>query len=106
MATVEVRPQYMLHLDRANVARLAAAALKRELAAGTMTVGEALADERSGPIMVLDLLAAQHRWGRWRAVRLLDAMEATYPANRISETKRVRELTARQKALLAAWCAR
>ena len=106
MATIEAqpRPQVLRALDAANVSRLAAAAVKNEVKAGTLSIGEALADERSGPIRVLDLLCAQHRVGRDRVVRLLAAMAAADPSNRISEMKRVRELTARQKALLAAWC--
>lgn len=89
MATVAV-PQHMTALARANEVRLAAAAVKRQVAAGTLTIGEALEHPDAGSLVVMDLLVAQHRWGGSKAARLM--AEA-----RISQVRRVRELTARQR---------
>ena len=105
MATIEAPSQPIQALRRGNQIRLAAVAVKREIREGRLTVAEAIADPRSGPVSVLDLLMAQRKWGRGRALGLLSAKAAADPANRISETRRVRELTERQKALLASWCA-
>lgn len=108
MATVEHRAgrheQVMSALALANRARLAAADVKAEIRTGRLSVAAALEDERSGPLTLLELLTAQHRWGRDRVMRLLKAMAAAYPAGRLSESKRVRELTARQRRLIASWC--
>lgn len=106
MATVDVtaQPQSLRALDRANASRLGAAAIKHAIKAGEMTVEQALTDERAGVITVLDLLRSQPRWGYETAWRLLHAKGAEDARNRISETKRVRDLTPRQRALLAEWC--
>jgi hypothetical protein len=96
--------QHLRALKRANVVRLAATDVKREIARGKLSLADALDDDRAGVLMVMDLLMAQRKWGRDRAVRLLNAMAAEDPANRLSETKRVRELTTRQKSILASWC--
>lgn len=91
------KPQHLTALEHANEVRLAAARLKRDLAAGRVTVRQALRDPRAGCLTTLDLLMAQHRWGRQRAVRVLTP-------NLIPELKRIRDLTDRQVEILADAC--
>lgn len=102
--TARPAPQWSDALERANTIRLAGAAVKADVKHGRLSISEALDDERSGALTILELLAARRRWGRHSVVRLLAQKAAEDPANRLSETKRVRELTARQKALLGSWC--
>lgn len=80
-------------LRRANEIRLAGTALKREVKAGRMSLASALADDRAQSLTVFDLLMAQPRWGRKRTLKVL-------VPNLISEGKRVRDLTDRQKRVL------
>lgn len=108
MATVEmpvdVVPQNVTALRRANRSRVGGAEVKALLKRGDMMITDAIRDERAGVLTVLELLMAQPRWGYQRASRLL-AQEATAdPVNRISESRRVRDLTSRQRDLLASWC--
>lgn len=107
MATLEADPfsQPLEALKLANPPRLAAAEIKRDLKAGKITVAEAVCDERAAVVRVLDLLAAQPLWGRSRAAALLAREGAKDPANLIGYHKRIRELTVRQRALLAEWTA-
>lgn len=95
-------PQHMTALGRAQQIRLAGVEIKHEIKAG-LPIAAAITDDRAGVLTVLELLMAQPRWGRDRAIRLLATMAATDAVNRISEIKRIRELTARQRALLAEW---
>lgn len=108
MATVQTEPfsQPLAALALANPPRLAAAEIKRELKAGMVTIEEAVVDERAAVVTVLDLLAAQRGWGRHRASQLLARKGAEDPANLIGYHKRIRELTVRQRALLAEWTVR
>jgi len=92
------QPQHMRALARANEARRRSVRVKRDLKAGRVTVGQALADPDSESLKVCDLLMAQPRWGRAKAVKLLGPLF-------ISETRRVRDLTLRQRRLLADVCA-
>lgn len=91
------RPQHLKALDLANETRMAAVAIKRDLKAGRLTIAQALHDPRADCLTVLDLLMAQRRWGRQRAVK-------TLVPQFISETKRVRDLTDRQRRLLGEAC--
>lgn len=93
------QPQHMSALDRANAVRIAGAELKREVRTGRVTIAAALLDERAGSLPVIDLLVCQHRWGRVRALKLL-------AAERIPETKRIRDLTDRQRRVIGAGLAR
>lgn len=88
------RPQHLDALDRANEKRLAGAALKRALKAGEITIGEALNDPAAGHLEVEVLLRAMTRWGRVRA-------QAVLAAEAVSVTKRVEDLTDRQRAAIA-----
>ena len=88
-------PQHMVALARANKVRTGHAALKRDIAAGRITVIEGISDPRAvGSFYVKDLLTAQRRWGRVRARKLLHTIN-------IAERKRVDTLTDRQRKLLA-----
>jgi hypothetical protein len=84
----------MIALRPANVVRLAAAELRREVADGRTTLADALADERSAPMEILALLMTQHRVGEQRASRVLDELG-------ISANRRCGALTDRQRGLIA-----
>lgn len=90
-------PQHMRALDRANQVRLARAELKREIAEGSRTVAEVVADcpWESKSMSISDLLMSQHRWGRTRCRRFL----ASVP---MQETKTIGSMTDRQRECLAA----
>ena len=85
--------QHMVALAKANTVRLEAAEVRRELAVGAITLGDALHDERAAVMTVERLLAAQRRWSPLRAQRLLGPMH-------ISTARRVRDLTDRQRGAL------
>jgi hypothetical protein len=76
--------------QHANLARGAVANVKRELRAGRITPSQALHTPGAGAATVVDLLAAAPGWSRDRARTLMNDL-------RISELKRVRELTAAQR---------
>jgi hypothetical protein len=101
-------PQHLEALEKAQRIRLAIAALKRDVAAGRLTVAEALEDPRSrGRFPISDLLMAQPRWGRARARRaLLEASCAGGALLLIPEAKRVDELTPGQRERIVAVLAR
>lgn len=80
-------------LATANHVRLNGAALRREVRAG-LPLSDALYDPRAGSLTVYALLTARHGWGRARAMRILNAYH-------VSEGRRVRELTDRQRRALA-----
>jgi hypothetical protein len=82
-------------LERANRARIDGAAVRRELAAGDLTVAQALEDPRAQRLQIGRLLTAQRGWGPTKANRLLNQ-------HRIFPTRRVGALTPRQRDVLAA----
>lgn len=89
--------QHMKALAKANEVRLARASLKRQIAAGELSVAEVLADfppEAEG-MTVSELLSSQRRWGRTRSRKLLSRLDLT-------ENKRIGTLTERQMTLLTA----
>jgi hypothetical protein len=90
---VSDQAQAMQALLIANTNRLAAAQVRREIAAGVLTVGQALEDPRSGCMPISRLLTAQRAWGPKKASRLLNS-------HGIWPTRRVRDLTARQRLVL------
>ena len=83
----------LLALDEANRVRYARGHAKRELAAGAITLADALDLECVQSMTVHALVAAQRRWGVRRSSRLLEDL-------RISETRRVRALTVRERSAL------
>ena len=101
-ATVTVLggPQCLRALQRANEVRLARAALKHRVAAGTITAAEVILSpppEIEG-MAVGDLLLSQRRWGHSRCRMLLTAVP-------LSESKTVGSMTDRQRHALAAMLA-
>ena len=87
-------------LESANRIRFGRAALKREIREGTLSVVDALDDERAGGMTVFQLLQAQKYWGSsgkqhtgLRSQRLLSRVE-------VSPYRKVGDLTLRQKALI------
>lgn len=85
-------------LKLANEVRFAASRLKREVKAGEISLAAAIEDERAGCLEVIVLLTAQQGFGRGSARRVLrDEL--------IAETKRVRELTPRQRRAIVRACA-
>src|SRR5471032_2265675 len=89
-------PQRLRALERANVIRLARAALKRSIALGDVSAAEVILQcpdaESSWPIG--DLLMSQRRWGSTRCRKFLNR-------NHIVETKPLGTLTDRQRRMLA-----
>jgi len=95
MTTTVERPQHMVALAKANAVYRGHAALKREVRAGTLSVAEAMEDERArGRLTIAALLDAQTRWASTRVRRFLIPL-------RISENVRVDTLTERQRGLIA-----
>jgi hypothetical protein len=93
---IDPQPQHMRALARANEIRLARAALKREIASGTMSAAEIVLrcpPEAEG-MTVSELLSAQRRWGRARSRKLLGGLE-------LKENKQLVTFTERQRQLLA-----
>ena len=90
-------PQHMRALEQANRVRLARAELKRQVADGTVTVADVVAEcpWEAESMTIADLLMSQHRWGRTRCRRFL----ASVP---MGETKTVGSMTERQRRALAA----
>lgn len=89
-------PQHMQALGRANDIRVARCTLKRRIRAGELDAAGILTSppEEALTMSVLELLQVQHRWGRARALKLLRKAA-------MSETRRVGELTERQRLSLA-----
>lgn len=85
----------MLALEKANRIRIDAATVRHAVMDGRMTVADALWDEDAGSLPILTLLTAQRRWGTVRARKLLNRL-------RIGHTRRVRELTDRQRRAIVA----
>jgi len=84
-----------LHALRiANQARIGASVLRGELAARVITLERALEDPRAQCMPVSRLLTAQPGWGPRKANDLLNR-------NFIWPTRKVRDLTANQKRLIA-----
>lgn len=81
--------QRMEALAKANAVRYARSAVKRALAAGEITLAEALADPACENMLVADVLKAQHRWGKARVRRAMREAQ-------IAPTAVVWRLTARQ----------
>jgi hypothetical protein len=97
MMTPESPQQRLRALERANVVRLARAALKRRIADGDISVGDVILapPESVKNWSVGDLLLSQRRWGTARCRKFLQR-------NGITETKLICTLTERQQRLLAA----
>jgi hypothetical protein len=89
-------PQHLDALQRANEVRLARSALKRRVTSGEVAVREVLADvpPEAENMEAIDLLMAQHRWGRTRSRRLLGELG-------IGEHRLLGALTERQRRALA-----
>jgi hypothetical protein len=86
--------QQMEALEIANRVRFGGIHVRQEVTAGLITVAEALEDPRAGSMPIGRLLCAQRAWGPTKAHRLLNGLS-------IWPTRKVRELTERQKRLIA-----
>jgi hypothetical protein len=95
-AMMTSEPQRLRALERANLIRLARAELKRRIAEGQVSAADVILAPplEAHTWAVGDLLVNQRRWGSTRCRKFLQR-------NRISETKLLRDLTDRQRALLA-----
>ena len=85
----------MRGLAAANAVRIAGAQAKREIAAGTLSIADALTDPRCAAVPIGRLLASQWRWGEDRTERALRVI-------RVGSWRRTDSLTDRQRAVLAA----
>lgn len=88
--------QHMRALAQANRVRLARAELKRQVADGEASVAGVVLDcpWEAESMTISDLLMSQHRWGRTRCRRFLQAIP-------MSETKTIGTMTERQRRELA-----
>jgi len=84
-------------LERANEIRRARARLKRRIGAGQLTAAQVILEcpPEAQRWPVAGLLACQQHWGKTTCNKFL-------ARNQISETKRIGELTERQRRVLAA----
>lgn len=95
--------QYIPHqpteaLAGANESRIAAAGLRQRVATGELTLPEAIDHPDAGSLTITRLLEAQPHWGNIRAkVCFADLAAEREP---ISPLRRVRDLSARQRALV------
>jgi hypothetical protein len=92
-----IAPQHMQALAHANRVRLARAELKRGIYAGRLDAADVV---RHCPwevdsMTLAELLRSQRRWGRTRVRKLLASLQ-------LRETRRVGQLTERERKLLAA----
>ncbi len=90
-------PQFLTALRKANTVRLGASEVKRAIASGEMGIDEAVFDPRATCLTTYALLCSQRRWGRHKTTRVLAKLG-------IRETRRVGDLTARQRGLIADLC--
>jgi hypothetical protein len=92
-----LRPLRLAALQLANDARSGRAELKRQIAAGNVRLAEVLTEpppEATG-LSLAALLLSQRGWGRIKTRRFLSS-------NDLSETRKLGELSQRQRELLAA----
>jgi len=89
-------PQHMRALAHANEVRLARAALKREIKAGTANAAEVVRECPSevDSMTVSELLESQRRWGRTRVRKFLMPLA-------VNEHRELGKLTIRQRGELA-----
>jgi hypothetical protein len=89
-------PQHMRALAHANEVRLARAALKREIKAGTENAADVVRTCPSAveTMTVSELLRSQSRWGRTRVRKFLIPLA-------VSENRELGRLTVRQRGELA-----
>jgi len=92
-----IAPQHMQALAHANRVRLARAERKRGIYAGRISAADVV---RHCPwevetMSLAELLRSQRRWGRTRVRKLLASLQ-------LRETRRVGQLTDRERNLLAA----
>jgi len=96
-AMVDVGPQHLKALERANEVRLARAAMKRQVAAGERSAAEVIMDSpwEAESMSISELLMSQRRWGRTRCRRVLLSLG-------LPENKQIGTMTERQRIALAA----
>lgn len=92
MGTVTV-DQRIDALGSANQVRHAMSEIRHEIAAGETAIAAALFDPRAASLSIARLLTARRGWGNFRVRGFLSRLE-------IRETKRVWELTTRQRVLI------
>ena len=86
--------QYLPMLDYANAIRMGRAQVKREIRSGEKSIREALELECVQGMRVWDLLKAQWEWGPQRTSCAMNDLG-------IGQFRKVENLTARQRALVA-----
>lgn len=93
----DLAPLRLAALQLANDVRRGRAALKREIATGSVRVADVLVDPPpvAAGIPVAALLVSQRGWGRVKSSRFL-------LGNDVSETRKLGDLSQRQRELLAA----
>lgn len=89
------------NLARAQEVRAARSAVRHKLKSGEMTLMQAIEEPCCQTATLYSLLKAQKRWGEAKAKKLMTKMANTWNAP-IGTTRRVEDLTERQRAALAA----
>lgn len=89
--------QHMQALKRANDVRLGIAEAKRKIVSGELTPDRFVDEPVLQPARVMDVLTAQHRWGRTRARKFLASVPRLM---RSIESTRLSELTVRERRVL------
>lgn len=96
--------QYMTALGHANEVRLARSAVKHALRGGTMSVEGALEHSAVQTMPVGSLLEAQRDWGPARVRRTLGGLRYRVPPVIVSESRKVGDLTDRERAAIVQAC--
>lgn len=91
-------PQHIVALSKANEIRIGRATLKRRIASGEVSLASLLdsrgeISKEAVNMTILELLCAQHQWGRCRALKLLAPLA-------IREQRRVGTLVGRERDAL------
>lgn len=102
-ATIPTR-SYQQRIDslrEANRVRVARSQVRHKLKAGEMTIMQAIKEPCCQTATLYSLLKAQKLWGESKAMKLLTRMANTFNAP-IGTTRKVEDLTERQRKALAA----
>lgn len=100
-------PQHMAALRKANRIRIAQAAVKREVASGTLSLADALVDPRARTMTIGRVLGAQRRYGPatvQRALLLASILVWGPLARPMMETRTVKSLDPRARRALVQAC--
>jgi hypothetical protein len=106
---VSPQPQHLVALAKANRVRFGMAQVKRQIHAGDVELSELFNPTITGDLSVGELLRSFPRWGTTRARSFLVSIGAVEAGPKKTmrplETVKVRDLTMRERRILADACA-